>query len=133
LCCEWKDLIVENLPQYGPTISLEHTTDSNSELEILELMKANVDSRGKIVGKQEKRSRIRYRKVSENRGRTLVGDVCVPKRRLLSRAYAFFSAAVFHFGSLKLLARNLEVAPCSLFQLAIRQRPWSTVFFFNAR
>lgn len=77
---------MENLPQHGPTISLKHTTDSNGELKIIELMKTNIDSRGKIVGQQEERSCIRYRKISETRGKMLGGDGCVPKRRLLSRA-----------------------------------------------
>lgn len=70
--------------------------------------------------------------VSISRG--ILSSGCdVPNRRLLSNAYAFLRAVVFHFGSSKLFDNRRWVAPCSLFQFAIRQRPWSTVFLRSAR
>ena len=63
----------------------------------------------------------------------IIALVGLPKRRFPSSAYAFFRAAVFHLGSAKLFARSLCVPACSRFQPAIRQRPWRTFFFFNAR
>ena len=60
-------------------------------------------------------------------------DVDIPNRRLPSRAYAFFRAAVFHLRSVKSLDNNFCVDACSRFQAAILHRPMRIFFFLRAR
>ncbi len=56
-----------------------------------------------------------------------------PNLRLLRRAYAFFCAACFHFGSLKSFDRSLNVARCSGCHVATRHSVRSTLVCLRAR
>ena len=127
----WKHCVRENLKQYRPVISLLHyTCEGNSELEIPQLLNADIDSIFQGVAKQEKGCRVLLKTIQS---KDINGLIDLPKRRLLSKAYPFFSAAVRHRGSVKSLDKNFSMIVCSLCHAACRQSPWTSFGFPSAK
>lgn len=127
----WEHCVRENIKQYRPVISLLHyTCESNSELEIPQLLNADIDGIFQGVAKQEKGCRVLLKTFQSKVNN---GSIGLPKRRLLSKAYPFFSAAVRHRGSVKSLDKNFSMIACSLCHAACRQSPWTSFGFPSAK
>jgi hypothetical protein len=118
-----EDFLFEESAEDGTVVAFVNAGDGDGELEILDLVEADVDGIREVVSQEEDCGRVFCVEVLVATSRLLWSRGNKPKRRLLISAYAFFSAAVRHFGSSKLLARKRSVAPCSRFQVAMRHSP----------
>jgi hypothetical protein len=126
-----EDFFFEEPAEHGAVVTFVDAGYGNGELEVFDLVEADVDGVREVVCEKEEGSGVFCHLLLVNGGK--VGQFGLPKRRLLIKAYAFFNAAVRHFGSSKLFDKKRNVAPCSRFQVAMRHSPWRTVFFFSAR
>ena len=127
-------LLLEEPAEHGARVTLRDARHGDGQLQVLELVEADVDRVVEVVGEEEEGGRVFCSLSDPCRHVPRDGEEKdIPNRRLLMSAYAFLSAAVRHLGSSKLFARNRSVAPCSRFHVAMRHSPCRTVFFLSAR
>jgi hypothetical protein len=127
-------LVFQKLAQNWALITFIDARYSYSQLEIFQLVKADVDGIAEVISKKEEGRRICYSQLVGAHIEAIWNLACdLPNLRLLIKAYAFLRADVFHLGSSKLFASSFSVAACSRFQVAIRHKPCNTAFFFRAK